>query len=394
MRKVFCYLIIAFLLVNLSYAQKQTLFLDKDYNTVLQEAQANRKPIVMMFYATWCAHCNAMKNTTFKDANVVNFYEKNFNCIAIDAETPVGIALKTKFENKFKVKSFPTFAFFDADENLLYAVAGEFKSDKFITEGTNVLVAENQVPNLKSKFEADVSNPTNCINYIVALRKAGLNATSVAETYLRTVPEKNQFSALNWRIIANGISDIDSNEFLFVLKNKEEFAKVASPERVDRKIVNAVSENFTDYYVKSDTINYNSKKQFATTLQNRKVDSLIFVFDMAFASNAKNWKKYQKVTEANVEKFAYNDSNLLNEICTNYLNQINDLQGLQNAVKWSNQSINLSESKDKYIMTTKLLMKMKAYDKALDSAEQGKEFVKSNGWKTTDFDNLITEIKK
>lgn len=393
MKKLFYSFIVTFLILNVAQAQKQTLFLDKDYNTVLKEAKANKKPIVLMFYATWCTHCNAMKSTTFTDAKVINFYKQNFNCIAVDAEKPDGIALKTKFQDKFRVKSFPTFAFLDNNENLLYAVAGEFTADKFITEGTNVLLPENQFSNLKNKFEADVSNPDNTLKYITFLRKAGLNTTPIAETYLRTLTQKDQFSPLNWRIIANGINDIDSDEFLFVIKNQDGFAKVSSPVRVERKIVNVVSENFNDYYIKSDTVTYNKNSAVAKNFQIRKVDSLVFVYDMGFATYYKNWKKYQKVTEDNVEKFAYKDSNLLNEICTNYLNEINNKTGLQNAVNWSNQSIEISESKDKYIMTTKLLMKMKVFDKALESAAKGKNFVESNGWSTTDFDNLIIEIK-
>ena len=45
-------------------------------------------------------------------------------------------------------------------------------------------------------------------------------------------------------------------------------------------------------------------------------------------------------------------------------------------------------------MTTKLLMKIKAYDRALKSAKKGKEFVEGYGWETVDFDNLITVIKQ
>lgn len=393
MRKVFYYSIIAFLFVNLSYAQKQTLFLDKDYNTVLQEAQANRKPIVIMFYATWCAHCNAMKNTTFNDVKVIDFYQKNYNCMAVNAESPTGIALKTLFKDAFKIKGFPTFVFLAPNESLLYANAGEFSVESFITEGQNVLIPDNQISNLRNKFEANIANYTNTLKYIIALQKAGLNSTPVAQLYLRSIPKEDQFNSLNWRIVANGISDLDSDEFIFIIKNKDSYAKVSSPERVDKKIVSVVSDNFNDCYIKSDTIKYNKSSAIAATFQMRKVDSLVFVYDMGFATYYKNWKKYQKVAEANVEKFAYNDASTLNDICNTYLVEIDDKKGLQNAVNWSNHAIDLSPSKDKYIMTTKLLIKMKSNEKALETAQKGKAFVESYGWKTTDFDNLITEIK-
>lgn len=394
MKKVFSYLIVAFLLLNIAHAQKQTLFIDKDYFTVLNEAKANKKPIVMMFYATWCSHCNTMKNTVFTDKEVIDFYQKNYNCMAINAESQYGIALRNDFQKAFKVKGFPTFVYLDINENLLYAISGGFSAEKFIEEGENILKTENQISSLRDKFEADDANYGNALKYIIALQKAGLNPTPVAQIYLSKLPENERINSLNWRIFSNGINDFDSNEFMYVVKNKDAFAKVSSSERVDKKIMSVVSDQFAESYMESDTITYNKNRAIAETFQMRKVDSLVFVYDLGFATLNKNWKKYAKVTRDNVEKFAYNNSNMLSEICTTYLNEIDEQSELQNAVNWSNHSIELSPSKDKYIMTIKLLMKMKANDEALKSAEKGKVFVESYGWKTTDFDNLITEINR
>lgn len=393
MKNILSFIIVAFFFANASYAQKQTLFIDKDYKTVLQEAKTNKKPIVIMFYATWCAHCNKMKNDVFIDPNVINFYKNTFNCMAVDAESPIGIELKTKFQDKFKIRSYPTFAFFDSNENLLYAIAGEFTADKFIAEGQNVLLPENQFLNIKNKFEADVSNPDNCLKYIVILRKAGFDSTPVTETYLKTLNKKERFTELNWRIVANGINDFNSDEFLFIIKNKEAYSAVSSPARVDKKIVSLMNENFKNDYEKADAVSYNNKKAIAETFQIRKVDSLIFNYDMLFTSDAKDWKNYQKVTEANVEKFASKNANLLTEICTNYLNYIDDKKGLQNAVNWSYQSLEISPSLDKYILTAKLLKKLKEYKQALETAEKGKALAESYGWKTEEIEKLITEIK-
>lgn len=385
--------VVLFFCTNLSIGQKQTLFVDKSYDAAFIEAQTQKKPLIIMFYATWCAHCNKMKNEVFTNQEVVDFYKQNYICMAIDAESEAGIRLKNMLQNKFKVRSYPTFAFLDSNENFLYCMSGEFKSDIFITEGKNTLLSENQYATIKSNFYNDVSNADNCLKYITILKKAGFDATEVTQKYLKTKSESEIYTELNWRIMANGISDFDSEEFKNIVKNSETFAKVSSPTRVEKKIVYVVSETFKDYANKSDTTNYFKRRPIAESFKIRKIDSLLFTYDMLITSGTNNWKKYQKTTEDNVEKFALKNSNLLTEICTNYLDNINDKKGLQNAVIWSNKNIENSPSLDKYILTSKLLKKLNELKHAIDTAQKGKAFAQSLGWKTDEIDKLIAELK-
>lgn len=379
---------------NLALSQKQTLFLDKEYNTALQLSKIQKKPLVILFYATWCAHCNKMKNEVFTDSLVTQFYRNSFVCMAVDAESPKGISLKNKFKDRFKVSNYPTFAFLDGNENLLYCMFGEFKKDTFINEGKNILIPDNQLSALKDKFYGDVSNADNCIKYIANFRKTGLDATKITQKYLKTLKEPELFTELNWRIISNGINDFDSDEFQFIVKNKEEFGKVSSPKRVERKIVYVVSETFTSYLDKLDTINYNKRHPIAESFQIRKVDSLLFRFDLYLAEQTKNWKSYQKAAKNNIQKFAWTNSNLIDEIGANYLESVNDKNGLADALAWEQQSLLLGESIDKYILSTKLLIKTKEYEKAAEFAQKGKSIAAKYNWNTAAIDKLLLEINK
>lgn len=379
---------------NLALSQKQTLFLDKDYNTALQTAKNKKKPLIVMFYATWCAHCNKMKNEVFTDSLVTQFYRNSFVCIAVDAESPKGISLKSKFKDSFKVSNYPTFAFLDNNENLLYCMFGEFKKGNFIGEGKNILQPQNQLSSLKDQFYADVSNADNCLKYIGNFRKTGLDATKITQKYLNTLKEPDLFTELNWRIMSNGINDFDSDEFKFIVKNKEEFGKVASPKRVERKIAYVVSETFNGYMGNLDTINYNKKHPIAAAFQIRKVDSLLFRFDLYMGEQTKNWKLYQKIAKENILKFAWTDSNLIDEIGANYLEFINDKNGLYDAIAWEQQSLVLGASNDKYVLMTKLLIKAKDYKKALELAQKTKTMALQYNWKTTEIDKLLLEINK
>lgn len=386
----FLYFILFF---GFSFAQKQTLFLDKEYDAAIKQSKLEKKPIVVMFYATWCEHCKKMKNEIFIDTDVINYYNSNFICMAIDSESKEGTDLKNRFQSKFKVKFYPTFAYMDSNETLLNCVAGELKKEEFIKEGQIALNPESQYSTIKNQFYQDVSNADNCLKYIVFARKAGLDATPIAETYLKTKQEQDWISDLNWRIMANGINNIEAKEVQFINSHKEEFAKVSSPVRVEKKLVFLTVDNLKPLAELTDTINYFKLRPIAESFKIRKVDSLLFKFDLLICENATNWKKYQQTTETSVEKFAWKDSNTLMQISTFYLTFIDDKKALFNAVNWSKQALSLGESLNKYALIAKLYIKQKEYKNALEYAQKGKLAATNYGWKSDEIDALLLEIK-
>lgn len=386
----FLYFILFF---GFAFAQKQNLFLDKEYDAVIKQSKLENKPIVVMFYATWCEHCKKMKNEIFIDTDVINYYNSNFICMAIDSESKEGTDLKNRFQSKFKVKFYPTFVFMDSNEVLLNCIAGELKKEDFIKEGQLALNPESQYSTIKNQFYQDVSNGDNCLKHIVFARKAGLDATPIAETYLKTKQEQDWISELNWRIMANGINKIEAKEVQFINSHKEEFAKVSSPIRVEKKLVFLTVDNLKPLAELTDTINYFKLRPIAESFKIRKVDSLLFKFDLLICENTTNWKKYQQTTETSVEKFAWKDSNTLMQISTFYLTFIDDKKALLNAINWSKQALSLGESLNKYALITKLYIKQKEYKNALEFAQKGKLAATNYGWRSDEIDTLILEIK-
>ena len=388
--------LVLFLILNTvtGFSQTQTLFLDKKYDETFALAKVEKKPLVIMFYATWCPHCNKMKNEIFTDNTVDAFYKKNFVCMAVDAMSTYGQELKTKFQYKFRVANFPTFAFLDNEENLLYCTSGELKKDAFMLEGSDVLLPENQLPIIKDAYYKDPSNADKCLKYIIAIRKAGMDATAITQKYLSTKTQDEKFTEPNWKIFANGINNFDTDEFKFVVKNKEAFSKVTSSTRVDKKIAFTISETLKPLVESVDTINYNKKRLVAEAFQIRKIDSLLYRFDIQILSQTSNWKKYQKITSDNVEKFSWNDSLLLYDICNTYFETVTDKKGLSQATEWSKHLLSLGQSTDRYVVTTKLLIKLKDYKQALEFALKGKIWADNLGFKADEISTLLEEIKK
>ena len=66
------FILVLFLILNTAavFSQTQTLFPDKKYDEALALSKAEKKPLVILFYATWCPHCNKMKHEIFTDSTV------------------------------------------------------------------------------------------------------------------------------------------------------------------------------------------------------------------------------------------------------------------------------------------------------------------------------------
>ncbi len=394
MNRLFLYFLLTFLVSTSTFAQKQTLFLDTNYDIALAQAKKENKPIALMFYAKWCSHCKKMKEEIFIDADVIKFYSTSYICVAVDAESADGTTLKNKLQSKFLVKSYPTFAFIDNNENLLYCISGELKKDVFILEGTKSLVAENQFNIIKDKFDADNSNAENCLRYIIVTRKAGFDATEITQKYLKTKSEAELFTELNWKIIANGINNIDAKEVPFIVAKKEEFAKVVTLSRIEKKLIYMTSDNLKPLVDFGDTIRYNKKRSIAAAFQIRKVDSLLFRYDLTLNEYSQNWKNYKKTAESSVDKFAWKDSNTLVDISNNYLAHLDDKKSLDLAVSWAKQALTLGESLDKYLLIVKLYAKEKDFTNAMLYANNAKTVATNFGWKTEELDKLLVDLKK
>ena len=113
MKKVFIQLLFAILPlwiaaqekgVENNYSQKKdtvydegkgVLFLDISYEQALKKAKAENKRIFVDCYASWCAPCKKMLDTTFKDTRIGNFMNYQFVTIKVTAKCS-----KTNSESK------------------------------------------------------------------------------------------------------------------------------------------------------------------------------------------------------------------------------------------------------------------------------------------------------
>ena len=383
------FLICILLHVQPTLSQHEVVFSDNGLQLALSKAKAKNKPVLLWCYTTWCPHCKFMKENVFINKEVAEYFNNTFICVSQDMEKENGLDLN----KELKILSFPTFIFYNSTGNLIYRIEGELTSGAFIQEGKNALTSKKQLPYLKQLFEKDVSNSMNCYNYLRALKKGGIDYSVPVKQYFTSQSDNQLLSELNWRIISNGISDINSHEMQFVIHHQKEYATIVSPERVKRRLDYLVKELLTPSTEINDTATYRIKRKMAQKIHLFSTDSLIFTFDLRIWESTKNWNEYSNVCMKSTKTFAWNTKTQLNDIAGNFLLYVSDKNVLTEAVKWTLRSLELAKEYDTYLLCSRLYQKLHNIPEAIHMAEKGKDLSDKYGWEGAEAEKLLKELQ-
>jgi thioredoxin-related protein len=389
MKKPLIYLMFACLLPAASRAQSNIVFREITLPEAFAASKNENKPIFFMGFMSWCEHCKKMKEQVFTDSAVAAFYNTRFICIHKDLEKDEGLKLR----RTYSITSYPTYIFFDSTGTTLYRMGGEYTPPTFITQGLNALTPEKQFPYLKKQFEANIGDPDNCYTYLTALKAAKLELNEVMQKYLSTKTDSALLNELNWKILANGVTDINSHYFYFILHHQSEFAAIASPQRVERKIYYTVKEQL-ERVASADTQYYSQLRQTASAIGSPQVDTLLFATDIAYYQKAKNWNAYKNTTLGSTQKYAWNDEAKLSEIAHYYLAFITDTVALLQAARWAERANDLKETYRGYLTSARLYQKAGDKLSASKNAQKGKDFSMKYGWDYAEADTLLKELAK
>jgi thiol-disulfide isomerase/thioredoxin len=343
-----------------------------------------------MAYADWCPHCKNIKATTLKDAEVISFMNANYVFAGLDFEKPGSEDFKTKYN----VKTFPTFLVLDENGVELARFTGELKKEKFIAEAKIALNPKQQLPYLKAEYEKDKTNGVNLMRYLVALKKGNerKELNPIAHDYFEKVADDKMVSEVNWKIFTNGVTDIESREYKFVIVNQQAFAAITSTKRVNDKFVNTVVELLKPIVKTTDTANYNKQRAIAKLITAPVIDSLVFQYDLDHFETNKDLTKYKKVASENIKKFAWNTPKVIKDIVLNVMRNSTDAPSLNQSLSWIKHSNELEESYDGILLEARVYRKLNNIPTAIVYTKKAKAFSTSMGWDGKEADKLLADL--
>jgi len=109
-----------------------------DWDTAMEIARTQKKPVVVDFHTKHCGSCKAMHKYTFTDSEVKKRLAADWICISVNTAhgwktgTWEGKSLPyNKLAKHFRVKGVPTYLFIDSDGKAVQAVVGFKEKELF-----------------------------------------------------------------------------------------------------------------------------------------------------------------------------------------------------------------------------------------------------------------------
>ena len=106
-------------------------FYKGSYKSALAEAKKQNKLIFIDAYTSWCGPCKMLRQNTFTDKEVGEYFNEHFINLSIDAEKGEGVELA----NKYKVHHYPTLIITDNNGERITFTVGYIQPDDLLGFG-------------------------------------------------------------------------------------------------------------------------------------------------------------------------------------------------------------------------------------------------------------------
>jgi len=329
-----------------AYTQNRSIeFYRGNFENAKNEAKNTNKLIFMDGYAVWCGPCKKMDKEVFTNDSVADFYNKNFLNIKMDMESEEG----KKIKKLFSIGAYPTFLYINGEEKLLHKGVGWMKSPEFIKLGKEASDPKTQLATFNEKYEEGNRDGEFIYKYLKKLDGASISYEDISKDYFKTQKEEDLTSRINWNIlfINKNNTDINSETFNYLIKNKIKFDEIYTSDSVDEKIFNAYSSNFNNILYKksfNDSI-YQEWKNKIKEQNFSRVDGVLLEADLQYNEKIKNWEKYANNAILLIDKHNRNYSaDKLNDVAWTFFKNIKNKDHLEKALNWSENSVKIADN--------------------------------------------------
>ncbi|MGE7774555.1 thioredoxin family protein [Chitinophaga sp. NPDC101104] len=192
---------IALLMAGSTHAQGINFRNELTYEEVQALAKREHKGIFIDFYTTWCGPCKHMTRYIFTMEKVGAYMNENYISVKIQVDSTAADNASVQrwresarmLAARYKVKSFPTMVYLEANGTPVNRIVGASGSDDFLQSARQGRTRESGYYALKNRFTSGERSPEPLRAFALSGKTVGDPAAdTAADIYLRTV--KDTFS--------------------------------------------------------------------------------------------------------------------------------------------------------------------------------------------------------
>jgi thiol-disulfide isomerase/thioredoxin len=383
--------LLALLVSSSAWAQtKEINFRKGTVAEILAQAKAEKKPIFIDAYTTWCGPCKWMDKNVFVNDAVAEYFNTNFVNYKLDMEKGEGIEMAKKYE----VQAYPSFLFLAADGSVMHRTVGARPAEMFMDVATLAKDPAKNFASYQKKFEGGERSADFMMGYLKVLNEAALDAGKVAEAYFATQKSDQLLERGNWKLIYENINTVESPTFTHLVKNREAFAKKYAADSVNNKILSVYGMALNRAAYEGKDAEFTKLKTDLTKLNLKDAERSVLFADAVYYERKQDLPKYHAANTKLYDTYFSNDANRLNSIAWKYYETIEDKAMLQKAEEWARKSVSIAPGYANLDTHAALLYKLGQKQKALEAANKAIAAGKKNGDDVTGTEELLVQIKK
>ncbi len=323
---------------------------EANWKEIQAEAKAENKYIFMDCFATWCGPCKYMSASVFPLQNVGDFMNDKFISVKVQLDTTAkdNDAVKSWYQDghdlagKYNVRAYPTYLIFDADGNVVHRFVGSSPAEEFLAAVKKSLNPETQYYTLLNQYGKGKKDKEFLFNManVAADAYDMENANKIANEYLAT--QTDLYTKENLDFVKKFTQTSSDKGFDMMMNN---------PGKVDAVLGKGTSASVIEPIIMREEIFKNFPKDPKTNPDWAKMNSNISKKYPALApqviakskviwyQHSGDWNNYQTAIVDYMKKYgAAASPEELNNYAWTVFQNCPDMKCVAEALEWSKRS--------------------------------------------------------
>ena len=363
-------------------------FFKGTYQEAFAQAEEEGKLVFVDAYAEWCGPCKRMAATTFKDAQVGEFFNKQFINLKIDMEKGQGLT----FRDEYPVSAFPTLLFIDGSGKVVHKEVGGKKTDDFLKLAQLALRKHDNSDKYAKLYEEGNRDFDLMMKYVKALNKAEKPSLKVSNEYVRSEPSISDQQMAEFLFEAT--THADSRLFDMMVDHKSQIIELKGKEALADKVEEACCKTVEKAIEYESPELLTSAKEKIKKNAKSKYKSFDVKSDMDYYLGTGDTESYLKKTKEYVQKIIKKDPEKLNKVAQELVTEFKtNKDALSIAGETMKKSIKLRDSSESRLTYATILIHADQNAEALKQANQALEIAKDNGEPVKKIQGVIQYLK-
>lgn len=211
----------------------------------LAKAEKEQKLVFIDVFATWCGPCKYLSNEVFVESELGDYINENFISIKIDGEAGEGPQLMYDYG----LDAFPTMLMLSPDKELRKKIVGAVSANTILTKADEAVHPEKtKIYQLSKQYESGDRTKKLLGEYLVELKKEGMDYSGMVEEYFESFPDLNLKEASDFIVFAEKIYDLENDltkKFLTEIEQLHQIHEALAEDKLTSMLTGIVYEAVT-----------------------------------------------------------------------------------------------------------------------------------------------------